>query len=192
MKIPLQLTFRNMDHSDAVEADVRNHAAKLEQLFPNIITSCRVMVERRHRHHQQGNLFHARVDITVRGRELVASRKPDQHHAHEEMHVAIRDAFAATKRQLRQFTHKLRHEVKSHQSPPHGRVVSLMPMEDFGRIRTDDGREIYFHRNSVINGGFDRLEIGDQVRFNEGQGDVGPQATTVKVAGKHHILPDRP
>jgi cold shock CspA family protein len=65
-------------------------------------------------------------------------------------------------------------------------------MEDFGRIRTDDGREIYFHRNSVINGGFDRLEIGDQVRFNEGQGDVGPQATTVKVAGKHHILPDRP
>jgi len=192
MKIPLQLTFRNMDHSDAVETDIKNHVAKLEQLFPDLIMACRVVVECHHQHHQQGNLFHTRIDITVPGRELLVTREPGQRHSHEEMHVSIRDAFNAARRQLEHHTQKQRGDVKVHQSPAHGHVSELIPMEDFGRIRTDDGREIYFHRNSVINQDFDRLEIGDEVRFEETRGDLGPQASTVKVVGKHHILPDRP
>ena len=189
MKIPLQLTFRNIDHSDAVETDVREKVDKLEQLFPNIIMSCRVVVETRHQHHHQGNLFHTRVDITVPGNELVASREPDAHHAHEEMHVSIRDAFNAARRQLEQYTRKLRRQVKSHETPPHGRVKQLAPTEDFGRIETDEGREVYFHRNSLVNGDFDQLQVGDEVRFDEESGDLGPQASTVKVIGKHHLLP---
>ncbi|MBI1194819.1 MAG: RNA polymerase subunit sigma-54 [Gammaproteobacteria bacterium] len=114
MNIPLQITFRDMEHSDAVETDVRNQLDKLERLFPKLITGCRVMVECDHQHHHQGNLFHVRIDITVPGNELVASRQPDQHHAHEEMHVAIRDAFSAAKRQLERYADKLRGDVKSH------------------------------------------------------------------------------
>ena len=52
-------------------------------------------------------------------------------------------------------------------------------MEDFGRILTPDGREIYFHRNSLLNGNFDKLEVGDEVRFSEEMGDQGPHASTV-------------
>lgn len=192
MKIPLQLTFRDMDHSDAVEADVRKQVAKLEKMFPNLITSCRVIVEHSHQRHHQGNLFHARVDITVTGRELVASREPDQDHAHEDMHVVIRDAFTAAKRQLQEYSDKLRHEVKTHQFPPHGRVSSLAPLEDFGRIETEDGRDIYFHRNSVSNGGFDKLEIGDRVSFKAQEDDPGPKATVVKRVSKRQSQPDRP
>ena len=154
--------------------------------------ACRVVVEHHHQHHQQGNLFHTRIDITVPGKEFVVSRDPGQRHSHQEMHVSIRDAFNALQRQLEHYTQKQRGEVKTHQSPSHGRVSELVPMEDFGRLRTDDGREIYFHRNSVVNQDFDRLEIGDEVRFDETSGDLGPQASTVKVVGKHHILPDRP
>ncbi len=109
MKIPLQLTFRDMEHSDAVEADVRNKVEKLETLFPNTIMSCRVVVESHHRHHHQGNLFHTRIDITVPGDELVVSRDPSKDHAHEDMHVAIRDAFAAARTQLSHHMRKIRH-----------------------------------------------------------------------------------
>jgi ribosome-associated translation inhibitor RaiA len=103
-----------MEHSDAVETDIRNHVAKLEQLFPQLIQGCSVVVECHHHNHHQGNLFHTRIDITVPGKELVASREPGKHHAHENMHVTIRDAFAAMRRQLQQHTEKLHHKVKAH------------------------------------------------------------------------------
>ena len=192
MKNPLELTFRNMDHSDAVEADVRKRVEKLDRYYPNMIMGCRVVVEKNHQHHHQGNLFHTRIDITVPGKELVVSREPNQHHAHEDMHVSIRDAFEAVKKQLEHYRDKIRHEVKVHETPRHGQIASLMPQENYGRIQTDDGREIYFHRNSVINQNFDHLEIGEAVRFDEENGDQGPQASSVHVIGKHHIPQDRP
>lgn len=114
MKIPLQITFRDMEHSDAVETDIHNHVAKLEQLFPNLIMGCSVVVECHHNNHHQGNLFHTRIDITVPGKELVASREPGKHHAHENMHVTIRDAFDAMRRQLKQYNEKVHHKVKTH------------------------------------------------------------------------------
>lgn len=191
MKIPLQLTFRNMDHSDAVEADVQGKVDKLEQMFPNIM-ACRVVVEAHHHHKHQGNLFHTRIDLTIPGHELVISREPGGNHAHEEMHVSIRDAFEAARRQLEKHTDKLRKKVKVHETPPHGRISVLFPMEDYGRIQANDGRDIYFHRNSVINQSFDQLQEGDEVRFDEVKGDNGPQASTVRVIGKHHVLDDRP
>jgi ribosome-associated translation inhibitor RaiA len=114
MKIPLQITFRDMEHSDAVETDIRNHVAKLEQLFPNTIMGCSVVVENHHQHHHHGNLFHARIDMTVPGKELVVSRDPGKHQAHEDMHVTIRDAFDAARRQLKQYTDKMHRKVKTH------------------------------------------------------------------------------
>jgi cold shock CspA family protein len=56
---------------------------------------------------------------------------------------------------------------------------------EFGFLRTSDGREIYFHRNSVLDGGFDKLRPGTAVTFVEEQGEQGPQASTVHVTGKH-------
>ena len=187
MKLPLQITFRNMDHSDAVEANVREKAAKLDQFFESIM-NCRVVIEAHHKHHHKGNLYHVRIDLTVPRNELVVSRDPKANHAHEDVYVAIRDAFDAAKRQLQNYAGKLRRETKTHEVPPHGRVVELVTMENYGRIETFDGRRVYFHRNSLINGDFNKLREGDEVRFDEEMGDAGPQATTVRVIGKHHIV----
>lgn len=187
MKLPLQVVFRNMGASEVIEAAVRERAAKLEQ-FSDYIMSCRVAVELHHRHHHQGNLYHVRVDLKVPGEQIVASRAPAEHHAHEDVYVAIRDAFDAVLRRLADHVRRRRGVVKTHETAPHGRVTELNPTEGYGRIETPDGRLVYFHRNSVVDADFDQLEIGTEVRFVEEMGELGPQASTVHVIGKHHVV----
>ena len=182
MQVPLTVTFRNMPPSAAIEADIREKAAKLEEFYDRI-TSARVVVETPHRQHRQGRLFHVRIDLRVPGRELVVSREPAAHHAYEDVYVAIRDTFDAAKRQLEDYVRELRGDVKTHEPPPQGRVVRLHAENGYGFIATPDGHEVYFHRNSVVDGDFDRLAIGDEVRFSEEAGERGPQASTVHVAG---------
>lgn len=187
MQLPLQITFRHIEASEAVENNIRDHAGELEQFYDQIM-SCRVVVDESHKHHHQGKLFQVHIDVTVPGKELVAGREPGQHHAHEDIYVAIRDAFDAMQRQLEDHARKQRGKVKSHEVPPHGKVSELAPDENYGRILTADGRDIYFHRNSLLNSNFDDLEIGMEVRFDEEPGDLGPQASSVNVIGKHHIV----
>lgn len=187
MQSPLQITFRNMDPSEAVEARVRSEAEKLDARYGRIMR-CRVVVEAHHKHRHKGNLYHVRIDLTVPGGELVVSREPDRHHAHEDVYVAVRDAFNAASRQLKGFARRSRREVKTHEVPPHGKISELKADKGFGKIESSDGREIYFHENSVLNADFSRLEIGTEVRFVEEEGDKGPQASTVKVVGKHHVV----
>ncbi|NIP73131.1 MAG: HPF/RaiA family ribosome-associated protein [Gammaproteobacteria bacterium] len=186
MQLPLQITFRGMERSEAMEAAIREKAEKLDQ-FHERIMSCRVMVEPDHKHHHQGTLYRVRVDITVPGDELVVSREPGLNHAHEDAYVAIRDAFDAAGRQLKAYVRRRRGKVKTHETPPYGWISELNPGEGFGRIRTADGREVYFHRNSVVEGDFDDLTVDSEVRFVEERGDQGPQASTVKPVGKHHV-----
>jgi ribosomal subunit interface protein len=186
MQIPLQITFRNLARSRAIEAKVREHAEKLDKYYDRIM-GCRVVVEKQHKHHRRGNHYHVRVDATVPGGEFVASREPDEHHAYTDVYVAIRDAFDTVRRQLEDYARRRDRRVKAHATPPRGRIVELHPEEDHGRIETPDGRLIYFHRNSVVDADFDRLPIGAEVRFDEEAGERGPQASTVHVVGKRHI-----
>ena len=186
MKIPLQITFRDMDQSDAVEKAVREKATKLEQF--NEIMSCRVVVRMINKHQHKGTLYQVSIDIKVPGAEIVVSRDRGVDHSHEDVYVAIRDAFDAARRQL-QDHHRISHQkVKVHEMPPHGRVTELNSADNYGRIETSDGRSIYFHRNSVLKDEFDQLEVGSEVRFSEVQGEEGPQASTVQRIGKHHIV----
>lgn len=187
MQIPLQITFRHLDHSDAIETAIKEKAQKLE-LFASDITSCRVVVEAPHQHHHKGRIYTVTVDITLPGEEIVASRHPDKHHAHEDVYVAIRDAFNAAQRQLENYERERRGKVKHHEAPPHGQIMKLAPDEDYGLIKASDGREIYFHRNSVLDEDFDKLEVGMHVHFSEEHGEEGLQASTVHVEGKHHVV----
>lgn len=187
MKLPLQVTFRNMEPSDAMEQNIRERAEKLD-LFYDQIMSCRVMVEAQHKHHHQGNVYHVRIDLKVPGEEIAVSRDPGKDHTHEDVYVAIRDAFDAARRQLEDYGRRQRVQVKVHEARAHGQITQLIPEEDYGTIETPDGREIYFHRHSVVNLDFDKLEIGQRVHFDEEMGDMGPQASTVMVEGKHHII----
>lgn len=101
MEIPLQVTWRNVEKSDAVDADIREKAAKLNE-FHDHIMSCRVVVEASHKHHHKGNLYRLRIDIKVPDRELVVTRDPGDEHAHEDIYVTVRDAFDAMRRQLQE------------------------------------------------------------------------------------------
>jgi ribosomal subunit interface protein len=187
MKLPLQITFRNMDPSEAMETDIREKAEKLNQ-FCRDIMSCRAVVEVQHHHHHKGNLYHVSLDITVPGSEIVISRGHDLHHSHADAYVAIRDAFDNARRKLEDYNRRRQQQVKSHEAPHHGRIAQLFMDEGYGKIATADGREIYFHKNSVLNESFGQLGVGTEVRFDEEQGDRGPQASTVKIVGKHHIV----
>ncbi len=117
MEVPLQIHFQNLEPSAAVETYVRQHVRRLERHF-NEIVSCRVTLAAPHKHHSQGNLFQVTVDVRLPGGEVVASRHPDNQHAHEDAHVAIRDAFNATRRRLEHYIDSRRGRVKTHQPKP--------------------------------------------------------------------------
>jgi ribosomal subunit interface protein len=186
MQIPLQITFQNMDPSPFVEAKIREKAQKLDH-FHSHIMACRVVVETIGQHHHHGNLHQIRIDITIPGGEVAVSRDSGNNHAHEDIYVAIRDAFNAARRQLEERLRRRQRKVKNHETPPHGRVVEYFAEDGYGKILTPDGREIYFHQNSVLNDSFSQLDVGSEVRFVEEQGEQGPQASTVRPVSKHHI-----
>ncbi len=79
-------------------------------------------------------------------------------------------------------------KVKAHEVPPHGRISELFADDGYGQIETADGRSVYFHQNSVLNDKFSELDVGTEVRFSKEQGDEGPQASSVRLVGKHHIV----
>jgi ribosomal subunit interface protein len=193
MQIPLRITFRNLDRSEAVEAKVRERVDELEQFYDRI-TGCRVVIEEPTRRQHKGNLFHVRVDLSVPGREIVVKRDPPEHHAHEDIYVAVRDCFDAVRRQLEDHVRRARGDVKAHEAPSHGRVLRLVAAEGYGFIAAIDGTEVYFHRNAVSGNAFDKMKEGDEVRFvvHEGEGEKGPQASAVIPVGKHHLEPPRP
>lgn len=186
MQTPPEIVFSNMDSSDFIRARIEDEIAKLEQ-FHDRITRCRVIVEAPHRHQNKGNLYNVRVHLSLPGQgEVDVNRNPREHQAHQDVYVAIRDAFAAARRQLQDLARKRQGQVKQHETPSHGRVSRLFPDESYGFIESADGRELYFHANSVIDG-FKSLSVGSEVRFSEEMGIKGPQATTVHIVGKHHL-----
>lgn len=188
MDVPLELSFRNMDASDAVEAKVRERVDKLETYFGRI-NSCRVVIEAPHRHHHKGKVYHVRIEIGVPGNTIIVDRDPGQHHAHEDVYVAVRDAFDAARRQLEDHARKSAGRLKTHEVPSHGTISLLNGLQGYGIAAMPDGQEVYFHRNSVVNDGFEALEVGDQVRLVvvTGESEKGPQASTVTPVGKHHL-----
>jgi cold shock CspA family protein/ribosome-associated translation inhibitor RaiA len=183
MKIPLQISFSNMTPSDAVEARIRKLAGKLDR-FHDRIMSCRVVVSAPNRRGRQGNLYKVSVDAKLPGREIAVNRNPPQHHAHEDVYVAIRDAFEALSRRVEDVARERRGDVKTHQAEPSGRVSRLFPDKRYGFIEDDEIGEVYFHANSVTNGGFDKLAIGSTVHYLAELGEKGQQATVVKPTRK--------
>jgi len=115
MQFPLEISFRNMDPSPAVEARIREKAAKLER-FHDRIVGCSVVVEAPHRHHHKGKLYSVHIDISVPGKDLVVDRAKPLDHAHEDVYLAVRDAFNAAVRRLEDHASRMRGEVKTHGS----------------------------------------------------------------------------
>jgi len=173
MKFPLLITSRGITLTTAIESTIREKAEKLET-FSDRIISCQVTVYSPPRHHHKVNYFNIIINIKVPNTEIVVKKEP-----REDLYLCIRDAFNAATRQLKTYTRKQRGNVKLHEIPASAFVSDLHPNEGYGFIETLEGREIYFHQNSVLNNRFNTLKVGSAVRFVEETGDKGPQASSI-------------
>lgn len=191
LQTPVQITFHQTDHADAVEADIRDKVAQLEHFVESLI-SCRVVVEHEHFHN------HERGPVTVRfelglpgGKTIVGGGAGTGNDAQADAATAVKAAFEAVKRQLHDHVDRRRRHTKVHEVPPHGVVLSVDPGGEFGFLQTSDGLDVYFHRNAVVEAEFEQLRVGDAVRFilHAEEGVDGPQAASVQPLGKHR-LPD--
>lgn len=111
MAIPVQITFRHMESSQAVETRVRELASHLG-VFSDRITSCRVVVDSPHRHQHQGKVFNVKVQLALPGEDVVVDMERPQRDGHEDVYVVLRDAFDAAKRQLQARMSALRNDEK--------------------------------------------------------------------------------
>ncbi len=180
----LHISFRGMEPSPAVETQVRRRVGELEQ-FSDRIVSCRVVLEAGDRHHRQGRIYHVLVDLTVPGGKVVVNRDTGFNHAHEDLHVAVRDAFDAARRQLQDHMRRLEHQIKQHEPSLIGHIVKIFSDRNYGFLETKTGEEIYFHKNSVSGNGFKKLKVGDRVHYviDLEEGEKGPQASAVVPLG---------
>jgi len=111
--VPVQISLRHMDPSPALEARIHEKAEKLERFFDRIV-NCEVVVEAPHKHHHKGKLYNVRIEINVPGANVYVGRSGPQDHAHEDVYVALRDAFDAAYRQLEDHARRMRGDVKTH------------------------------------------------------------------------------
>ncbi len=179
MDVPPEIAFRNVEATAVVESKIMEGLDQLEKVYDRLV-SVRIMVEDPNPGRESGHLYQVRIEMGVPGKEIVVRRKPPQN-PQETLVQAIGEAFMIARRRLRKFSEQQRGDVKTHVGPPLGRVLELTPAEDHGFIESDDGREVYFHRNSIINGDLEDLSIGAVVRFAEEEGEKGPQASTVHI-----------
>ncbi len=115
MSIPVQITYHGLEPTEAINSRINEEVEKLQRFYDHII-SMRVTVEEPHAHHHKGKLYAVRIDVSVPGREIVVSRDHHDKHQYEDLYVAIRDAFAAARRQLEDHARKQQGKVKNHRT----------------------------------------------------------------------------
>ena len=187
MQTPVQIDFQGMEAKLEIRSAIAKHIAQLEERFGRV-TAGRVVLKAPGGHHRTGGLFEVNIRLALpEGREVNVARTAHEDERHSDLSFAINDAFKRARRQLQDTVKRQRGEVKQHEAPPIATVARLDPSGEFGFLEAADGREIYFHCNSVLNGGFAGLEVGARVTFAEEMGTKGPQASTVKPMGKHSL-----
>jgi cold shock CspA family protein len=188
MQTEPQVSFDDLPVDEAVRDAALEHVAQLERLYDRI-TGCHVVVAQPHRRHREGRLYTVRVDLVVPGGEIVVNRDQHLDHAHEDVFVALRDAFLAARRRLEDHVRRLRGAEKAHAPRARGRITQIFPLQGYGFIVTPDGREVYFHRHAISDQDFRMADVGSPVLFTEEEGDQGPQAAAVHLERPHsHAL----
>ncbi len=187
MQTPAEIDFQGMDPSAAVRTAIENHISQLEERFGRI-TAGRAVVKAPGGRHRTGGLYEIAVHLSLPdGREVNVDRVRQNDERFADLNYALNDAFKRARRQLQDNVRELQGQVKLTSASPVGTVAELDPLGEFGFIKTDDDREIYFHRNSVLGDGYAQLSVGARVAFAEEMGDKGPQASTVKPLNKHSM-----
>lgn len=148
MQVPLEVTYRDVPKTDAVEALVQEKIARLERVCDHI-SSCHIAIEKAHDRPSSGSPYRVRIDLRVPpGHELVADQNPGEGTQYEPLEAVIRDAFEAAERQLKELNERQHDQVKTHPTQSvTGIVTQIFPEGDYGFLKTLEGQEVYFHRN---------------------------------------------
>jgi cold shock CspA family protein len=187
MQTPVQIDFQGMHATAEVRAAIEQHVADLEQRFGRV-TACRVVLKAPGGHHRTGGLYEVNIRLALpNGREVNVGRTPPADERHADLSFAVHAGFKPARRRLRVDVRRLQGQVKQHEHQPIATVKTIDASGEFGFLEAADGHEVYFHRNSVLDGAFGHLTVGTQVTFAEEMGEKGPQASTVKLLGKHRL-----
>jgi ribosomal subunit interface protein len=187
MQEPLQIGFHNMEPSEALEQRVREHWAKLERRYDDII-SARIVLEAPHKQPHKSTLGIS-ISVGVPGSDIAVRREQRLHETDDHAYWVINEAFAAVERQLEDYAQKRRRHVKAHEGErEYARIVRLYPDQDYGFLETREQLNVYFHRDVVRDANFADLKEGDEVLYNlaPDEGPMGPMASSVWTIGSGH------
>ena len=186
METPVEIDFQGMQSTPRLQTSIEEHVAKLEQRYGRV-TACRVVVKAPGAHHRTA-LYEINIRLALPdGREVNVARTPQADERYADLPFAVNDTFRRARRRLQDHVRRMQGQVKQHEGQPIGTVTKIDLSGEFGFLESTDGREIYFHRNSVLDPGFAHLSVGTRVSFAEEMGEKGPQASTVRLLGKHSL-----
>ena len=185
MQRPLQIAFKGMDTSPALESLIRQRVDHLETLYPRL-TGCRVVVEIPHRASEIAKVpICVSVEADIPGRAPVIGRNEQERREAKQDHTAaLNNAFDAVERQLEKLGDVQKAEIKLHErAGESGMIVRLFPEENYGFVEIENSPELYFTRNAVLGGDFDELQVGMMVHVTRAtdEGPMGPQASSVRL-----------
>ena len=187
MQTPVEIDFQGMAVSPSIREKVERHVDLLETRFGRI-TSGRVVIKGPGPRHLTGGLYDINIRLAIpNAKEVDVGHTKQNDERFADIDFALNDAFKRARRQLQDRVRRLQGKIKHHEPAPIGSVARLDHSGEFGFIATSDGREVYFHKNSVLDNAFHRLRLGDRVTFAEETGEQGLQASTVRILGKHGL-----
>lgn len=106
-----KIVFRGIDHSTAVVEAVQKRLQKLER-YSDEIHSLRVVLESPHKNHSKGKVFHVGLEVLIPSHDIQVTRDQHDKHEHEDLYVAIRDAFDALERRIKAVYRKQRRSAR--------------------------------------------------------------------------------
>src|SRR5260370_23076823 len=190
MQVPVEIACHKPESERWAEELIRDRVADLEDLYGRVI-SCRVRVDQRAKNSSGTIPPVVRIELGIPGHnELVVSHEPEhleRKFQRPDLRNAIHEAFRIAERRLRDLKEQRERRTKEprHDSENQalGHVAELVPDKDQGFLMTKEGGLLYFHRNAILSGDFDKLRRGDEVYYIEDVGDTGPIATKVRGKG---------
>ncbi len=173
------ISFRNIDRSEQLEELIHQQIGRLEKVYPRIV-DCEVVIHGPQKRRTTGREVNVKITVRVPGPDIHVERSVGKGEEQQDITLALHRAFDAARRELRERVKKMaRVEVKPHPPVLHGRIDRLFEGEGYGFISADDGRDVYFDRESLTTGSWDQLRVDMKVRFREETGDKGPFATNI-------------
>ncbi len=137
MSNEFQVVFHNIDQSPALIENVNKRIEKLQR-FSNDIIGGRIVLDSPHNNHHKGKVFSVTVEIHTANKEVIVRQGQHDKPAHEDIYVAVRDAFNAAERQLKAIDKKHR---KSTLAVENFDVVPEVGDDEADALYADDDEE---------------------------------------------------